>query len=79
MDFKNLFKKAIKHLEAKNKLASMVEFEKKNQKIEDLVKKCNNKARTSSTLNHYIILFLSWFTNLLIFCCHVCLMSDVDY
>lgn len=41
MNFDDLLKKAIRHLEAKKKLASLIHVKKKNQEVEDLVQKCH--------------------------------------
>lgn len=51
MDFDDLLKKAMKLLGAKKKLASVVQVEKKGQRVEDLIEKCNYKTRISSTPN----------------------------
>ena len=51
MDFDDLLKKAMGLLGAKKKLASMVQVEKESQRIEDLVEKCNQRTRISSTPN----------------------------
>ena len=54
MDFEDLLKKAMGLLGAKKKLASMVQVEKESQGVEDLVEKCNQRTRISSTPNHLI-------------------------
>ena len=51
MDFNDLLKKAMRLLGAKKKLASIVQFEKKSQEVEDLVKKYDYKTHISSTPN----------------------------
>ena len=51
MGFDNLLMKAMGLLEAKEKLASLVQVEKSIQEIEDLVEKCDYKTRISSTPN----------------------------
>lgn len=53
--FDNLFKKIIKLLEAKKKLVSLVYIEKKVQKIEAFIEKCNYKTPISFTSNHLLI------------------------
>ena len=55
MDFEDLLKKVIGLLEAKKKLASMVQVEKKSQGVEDLIEKCNQRTCISSTLKCLII------------------------
>ena len=54
MDFEDLLKKAMGLLGAKKKLASMVQVEKESQGVEDLVEKCNQGTRISSTPNRLI-------------------------
>ncbi len=49
-----MFKKDIRLLVAKKKLASIVQVEKKGQKVEDLVKNCNYKTDISSTPNRLL-------------------------
>lgn len=56
MDFKNLLKKAMSLLVANKKLASLVQFEKKSQGVENLVEKCNHKTRISFTPNFWVAL-----------------------
>ncbi len=51
IDFDDLLKKVMGLLGAKKKLASMVQVEKESQGIEDLVEKCNQRTRISSTPN----------------------------
>lgn len=51
MNFDNLLEKAIRLLRAKEKLAHMIQVEKKNYGVKNLVKKCNHRTCISSTPN----------------------------
>ena len=51
MDFDDLVKKAMRLLGAKEKLASLVQVEKKSQEVENQVENCDYKTRISSTPN----------------------------
>lgn len=55
MDFNDLLKKAIGLLSVKKKLASMVQVEKKSQRVAELIENCNHRTRISSTFNYVII------------------------
>ena len=48
IDFDDLLKKAMGLLEAKKKLAGLVQVEKKSQRVEDLVEKCDLKTCINS-------------------------------
>ena len=52
MDFANLLKKALGLLGAKKKLVDLVRTDKKSDRIEDLVDKCEKKTRISSAANY---------------------------
>lgn len=51
MNFEDLLKKVIDLLVAKKKLACLVQVEKKDQKVEHLVEKCDSKTYVSFTPN----------------------------
>ena len=51
MDFDDLLKRDMGLLGAKKKLANLVQVEKKSQKVEDLIEKCDYKTRISPTPN----------------------------
>lgn len=44
MDFANLLKKALELLEAKKKLIDLVQRDKKSNRIEELINKCEKKT-----------------------------------
>ena len=52
MDFADLLKKALGLLGAKKKLVDLVRTDKKSDRIEDLVDKCEKKTRISSAANY---------------------------
>ena len=52
MDFADLLKKALGLLGAKKKLVDLVRTDKKSDRIEDLVDKCEKKTRISSATNY---------------------------
>ena len=52
-----MLKKNMRLLGAKKKLANIVQVEKEEQEVENLVKKCNYKNRISYTSNCLIIPF----------------------
>lgn len=54
INFENLFKKAISLFVAKKKWASLVQFEKEGQRVENSVEKCDYKTCISFTLNYLI-------------------------
>lgn len=51
IDFEDLLKKTMGLMIAKKKLASLIEVEKKSQKVENFVKKYDYKTRVSFTPN----------------------------
>lgn len=53
MDFADLLKKALGLLGAKKKLVDLVRMDKKNDRIEDLVDKCEKKTQISSATNYF--------------------------
>lgn len=52
MDFADLLKKALGLLGAKERLVDLVRTDKKTDRIEDLVDKCDTKTRISSGANY---------------------------
>ncbi|MCJ1348653.1 hypothetical protein MMC31_006886, partial [Peltigera leucophlebia] len=53
MDFADLLKKALGLLGAKKKLVDLVRTDKKSNRIEDLVDKCEKKTQISSATNYF--------------------------
>ena len=56
MDFTDLLKKALGLLGAKKKLVDLVCTDKRMNRIEDLVDKCEKNTRISSAINHSTLL-----------------------
>lgn len=80
MDFKDLLKKIMNLLETKKRLAKIIEVEKKSQRIESLIEKCNYKAYISFIPNHLIMLYYISIYQLLNFLAAIFIqMSNADY
>lgn len=61
INFADLLKKAIKFLKAKKKLIDLVWINKKSNRIEDLVDKCEKKTQIGSVINYFTFLLESAF------------------